>query len=261
MGRHHGRFFPQHLGQGSGHDRQRGGTKWQASVIKWMIDNNHKNWINRCSARHSSTETTISQSRRETMAQLEKLYEIATAQLSIFDFRQLFGHSLETQRLLPIHTLNEWIPPMYQAVRNQIARTATRQGLQDIRQFFQKNATQGNPGSGTTGTQQQETNPTPNIPTTMGSTRTQLQNAASVAPADIAPLAINLQIHHQETQPHTTRQTRDCLGTISRRIQTTSANWRQLPTSEPGNPEHPPGHRSGSTPSSNRSTSRIPDHA
>jgi hypothetical protein len=30
---------------------------------------------------------------------------IATAQLSIFDFRQLFGHSFETQRLLPIHTL------------------------------------------------------------------------------------------------------------------------------------------------------------
>jgi hypothetical protein len=240
-----------------------GGTKWQASVIKWMIDSNHKNWINRCSARHSNTETTISQSRKETMAQLEKLYEIATEKLSIFDFRQLFGHSIETQQLLPIHTLNEWIPPMYQAVRNQIARTATRQGLQDIRQFFQHNATQSNPASGTqdNGTQQPATNTTPSIPTPPEATRTQLQNTASVATADIAPLAINPQIRNQETQPQTTTQTRDCFGTNSRRIQTTLANWRQLPISEPGNPEHPPGHRSGSTPSSNRSTSRIPDHA
>jgi hypothetical protein len=136
---------------------------------------------------------------------------------------------------------DEWIPPMYQAVRNQIARTATRRGLQDIRQFFQNNATQGNPASGTqdNGTQQQATNPIPNISTTPGSTRTQLQNSASVAPADIAPLA-KPQIQTQETQPQTTTQTQDCLGTTSRRIQTTLAKWRQVPTSEPGNPAHTP---------------------
>jgi hypothetical protein len=123
-------------------DDPKSSTKWQASVSREMIQQSHHIWTNRCNERHASDTDQPSHTTQEVLAQLEKLYELATTNLSQFDFRQLFGQTKEAQRQLPTKTLQEWIPPMYHAMRNQIARSTATAGLQDIRQFFQSRAAQ-----------------------------------------------------------------------------------------------------------------------
>jgi hypothetical protein len=142
-------------------------TKWQAALSKWMILHSHEIWTKRCKARHETDNTTPSHGTKETLAQLDRLYEIAYAQLSPFDYRQLFGIPLQVQRLLPIQTLQAWIPPMYHAVRNQISRASANSGLQDIRAFFQTQQTTATdnpptqPGITVGAIGPQETTPTP----------------------------------------------------------------------------------------------------
>jgi hypothetical protein len=118
-------------------DDPKSSTKWQASVSREMIQQSHHIWTTRCNERHAPDTDQPSHTTQEVLAQLEKLYELATANLSQFEFRQLFGQTKEALQQLPTKTLQEWIPPMYHAVRNQIAHSSANVGLQDIRQFFQ----------------------------------------------------------------------------------------------------------------------------
>jgi hypothetical protein len=118
-------------------DDPKSSTKWQASLSREMIQQSHHIWITRCNERHAPDTDQPSHTTQGVLTQLKKLYELATANLSQFEFRQLFGQTKEALRQFPTKTLQEWIPPMYHAVRNQIARSTANVGLQDIRQFFQ----------------------------------------------------------------------------------------------------------------------------
>jgi hypothetical protein len=125
-----------------GHDPQKfTGKQWASKLIKLQWQAAHEVWIQRCKELHDKEDGILTaREMQELQAKTRAMYSSAHL-LNIHD-RKIFEKPIEERLESRLSDLKAWVQQLYPAVQKGIqdANTQLREGVQDIRNFFFRNA-------------------------------------------------------------------------------------------------------------------------